>query len=76
MIWTGGGDYWRFTSAPVQRLFGDVFGVANVEVQPHGNVLVSTAILYGLAAEDIIPEELDFFDRDNESLVCVRVVKI
>jgi len=34
------GDYWRFTSATVQRLFGDLFGHNNVQVEAHGNVLV------------------------------------
>ncbi len=69
------GDYWRFTNAAVQRLFGDVFGNKNIEIQPHGNVLVSTAFLYGLATEDLTDEELDFYDRDYESLICVRAVK-
>lgn len=70
------GDYWRFTSASVQRLFGDVFASANVQIEVHGNVLVSTAFLYGMAAEDLSTEELDFKDRDYETLVTVRAVKV
>lgn len=70
------GDYWRFTSAAAQRLFGDVFGQRNVRVEAYGNVLVSTAFLYGMASQDLTHEELDFYDRDYEALVCVRAVKV
>lgn len=69
------GDYWRFTSAASKRLFGDMFGNKNVQVEAHGNVLVSTAFLYGMASQDLTAEELDFYDRDYESLICVRAVK-
>lgn len=69
------GDYWRFTSATVQRLFGDLFGTANVQVEAYGNVLVSTAFLYGMAAEELTTEELNFKDRDYEALITVRAVK-
>ncbi len=69
------GDYWRVTSAAAQRLFGDVFGEDNVQVQAFGNVLVSTAFLYGLAAEDLTTEELEFRDEDYESVICVQAKK-
>jgi SAM-dependent methyltransferase len=69
------GDYWRFTSAAVQQLFGTPFGAENVKVQAHGNVLVSLAFMYGMASEELTNEELDFFDRDYESLITVRAVK-
>ncbi len=69
------GDYWRFTSAAAQRLFGDLFGSNNVQVEAHGNVLVATAFFYGMAAEDLTTEELDFTDRDYEALITVRAVK-
>lgn len=70
------GDYWRFTSAAVQGLFGDCFDVNDLEVEAHGNVLVATAFLYGMAAEDLTKEELDFKDRDYEALITVRAVKV
>lgn len=69
------GDYWRFTSAAAQRLFGDVFGAANVQVEAHGNVLVATAFLYGMAAAELTKDELDFKDRDYEFLITIRAVK-
>lgn len=70
------GDYWRFTSAAVQRLFGDSFGINTVQVEAHGNVLVAMAFLHGMAAEDLTAEELDFKDRDYEALLTVRAVKV
>ena len=69
------GDYWRFTSAAAQRLFGDVFGSKQVQVEAYGNVLVSAAFLYGMSVQDLTTEELDFHDRDYEALICVRAVK-
>ncbi len=69
------GDYWRFTSAAVQRLFKDNFSPGDVDVQAYGNVLSATAFLYGMAAEDLTAEELDFIDRDYEALITVRAVK-
>src|SRR5205085_10292985 len=65
------GDYWRFTSAAVQRIFGDVFGDSKVQIEAHGNVLVATAFLYGMAADELTKEELDYKDRDYEALVTV-----
>lgn len=69
------GDYWRFTSAASRRLFGDLFGQENLQVEANGNVLVATAFFYGMAAEDLDIEALDFKDPDYEALVTVRAVK-
>lgn len=69
------GDYWRFTSAAVQRLFGNSFGSANINVEAYGNVLVGLAFSYGMAAEELTKEELDFKDHDFEALITVRAVK-
>jgi hypothetical protein len=69
------GDYWRFTSAAVQRLFGNVFEFNNVKVEAHGNVLVAMAFFYGMASEDLTAEELNFKDRDYEVLITVRAEK-
>jgi len=69
------GDYWRFTSASAQRIFGDLFDPDNTSVEACGNVLVSTAFLHGMAAEELTEEELGFKDRDYEALITVRAVK-
>lgn len=69
------GDYWRFTSQGAGRLFGEVFGPGCVAVAAHGNLLAATALLHGLAAEELTPEELAHGDADYEVLITVRAVK-
>jgi SAM-dependent methyltransferase len=66
------GDYWRFTAQSAARLFGDVFGAANVEVVTYGNVLVASAFLYGYAAEDLREDDLLHRDDDFDFLIGVR----
>ena len=69
------GDFWRFTDASAQRLFGDQFGSENVTVCTHGNVLVACAFLQGLATEDLSPEELNYHDPDYQMMITVRAIK-
>lgn len=66
------GDWWRFTSRSTRRLFADVFGSEHVEVEAHGNVRAAAAFLYGLAAEELEPAELERFDPEYELVICVR----
>jgi len=66
------GDYWRFTSDSATRLFADEFGAQNTTTTAYGNVLTATAMLHGLAAEDLKPKQLDDRDRDFEVLIGVR----
>lgn len=65
------GDYWRFTSDSARRLFADEFGADAIDVTSYGNVLAATAMLHGLAAEEVKPERLDDRDRDFEVLIGV-----
>jgi len=69
------GDYWRFTSASIQRLLGAPFGSDHVVVETYGNVLAATGFLYGLAAEELTSDELDAHDPDYEVLVAAWAVK-
>jgi SAM-dependent methyltransferase len=69
------GDYWRFTSLTVRRLFEEVFGPANISVVAYGNVLTALAYLHGLAREELKNEELDYRDPDYEVLIAVRAIK-
>jgi SAM-dependent methyltransferase len=69
------GDYWRFTSLSARRLFETSFSTERVSVEAHGNVLAAAAFLYGLAVEDLHPEELDADDPDYELIITVRAVK-
>lgn len=69
------GDYWRFTSAAISRLLGDAFGSQQVEVKAHGNVLVAAGFLFGLAAQELAPDELAYADDDYQFLIAARAVK-
>jgi SAM-dependent methyltransferase len=69
------GDYWRFTSRSVRRLFEESFPPDNVRVEAFGNVFASIAFLHGLAVEDVREEELELLDPDYELLIAVRAVK-
>jgi SAM-dependent methyltransferase len=64
------GDYWRFTTRAAERLCDEAgFAAEDVEVRAHGNVLVAASFLYGLAARELTPEELETDDRDNYQVV-------
>jgi len=69
------GDYWRFTTASVQRLFEPVFG-AGIQVESYGNILAALAFLQGLALEDL-PNKglLDECDPDYQLLITIRAQK-
>jgi SAM-dependent methyltransferase len=69
------GDYWRFTTSSMQRIFEECFPLGDVDVQACGNVLAAVAFLEGLSAEELRREELDHQDQDYELLITVRAVK-
>jgi SAM-dependent methyltransferase len=69
------GEYWRFTSLSLRRLFEEVFPKEHVCVKTYGNVLAATAFLYGYAADDLRCEDLDYYDPDYEGLIALRAVK-
>jgi len=67
--------YWNFTTVSARRLFEESFPPGNVLVDAYGNVLASAAFLYGLAAEELTKEQLDFIDPAYQVLVAVKAVK-
>jgi len=69
------GDYWRFTTLSARLLFEEAFSHECVEVEAYGNVLAATGFLYGLAADELRPEELNYSDPDYEVLVALRATK-
>jgi SAM-dependent methyltransferase len=69
------GDYWRFTSISLRRLFEEVFPAANVTVEAHGNVLAAISFLHGLAQEELRKDELDYRDPNFEVSVLLKAVK-
>jgi hypothetical protein len=46
-----------------------------VELEGHGNVLTATAFLYGLAADELAADELDFDDPAYDVTIAVRAIK-
>jgi len=68
-------DQWRLTSASARRLFDGTFPAAAVQVEAFGNVLTAIAMLHGIAAEELRPEELRARDPDFEVLIAVRAVR-
>jgi SAM-dependent methyltransferase len=46
------GDFWRFTPLALERRIGEVFG-SELEVRGRGNLLAATALLHGLAVQDL-----------------------
>jgi SAM-dependent methyltransferase len=70
------GDYWRFTSASLTRLFEPVFGNA-VKIVSHGNLPMSLAFLQGLTVEDLPDKSLlDTIDQDYQLLLTVVARKV
>ena len=69
------GDFWRFTSLSLRRVFEEVFPAELVEVRSEGNVLAATAFLHGLAAEELRADELDYQDPRYEVSILVRAAK-
>jgi SAM-dependent methyltransferase len=69
------GDWWRFTSMSLRRLLEERFPGGAVDVASYGNVLTATAMLHGLAAEELRAEELDARDADFEVTLAARAVR-
>jgi SAM-dependent methyltransferase len=69
------GDYWRFTTRSVKRLLEECFPPSEVRARAYGNVLVATAFLYGLAAEELERSELEHSDPDYHLLIAARARK-
>jgi SAM-dependent methyltransferase len=66
------GDYWRFTTASIKRLFDPVFA-GGVEVESYGNVLAATAFLQGVVVEDL-PDPALLDERDDDYQLIIAIV--
>lgn len=66
---------WGFTPLSARRLMANVFTDSQVCVAAHGNVLASTAMLYGLAATELEPSELEYQDELYPLVVTIRATK-
>ena len=69
------GDFWRFTSAAIRRLFAECFPPGSFSVAGYGNVMTCAAFLYGLSPDELTRDELDYVDPWFPLLFCIRAVK-
>jgi hypothetical protein len=68
------GDYWRFTTASINRLLTESFG-DSVTVQSVGNVYAATAFLQGVAVEELDLDSLGISDPQYQLLLVCRAVR-
>ena len=71
----GATDFWRLTPTGVERVFGDVFGKDRVEVHGHGNAVLCSAFMMGVAAEEVSGRQLSRHDPLFPLVVTVRATK-
>ncbi len=67
-------DRWRVTKTGLEWLLTGLSD-GRADITTYGNVLSCTAFLYGLAAEELRPEELQVADREFPLVVAARVLK-
>jgi GT2 family glycosyltransferase/SAM-dependent methyltransferase len=65
-------QYWSFSGLAAMRLFADVFGEENVQVEAFGNVSAATCFLQGLAVEEAERSWLEGSDPRYPILVGIR----
>jgi len=66
------GDYWRFTTASLQKLFEPVFK-GGLEIESFGNVLAATAFLQGVSVEDL-PDRALLDDNDPDYQLLISII--
>ena len=69
------GEWWSFTRRSVNRLFSEVFGEDNVQIDSYGNVKTAMAFLYGLCKEDMTEDDFIYNDEQFPFLITARVLK-
>jgi glycosyltransferase involved in cell wall biosynthesis/SAM-dependent methyltransferase len=67
--------FWSITRPAAERMFGDVFGAANVAVEVRGNVYAAVCFLEGLALEEVDAAKLEVLDASYPLIVTVRACK-
>ena len=70
-----GRDAWRMLPAGLQSTVEARCPGGDVEVEGFGNVLAATALLMGVAAEELSPSELEHRDPEHPVVACACVVK-
>jgi glycosyltransferase involved in cell wall biosynthesis len=72
----GASWFWSITRPAAERMFGDVFGAANVAVEARGNVYAAVCFLQGLALEEVDAAKLEVLDASYPIIITVRACKL
>ncbi|MGX7896311.1 methyltransferase domain-containing protein [Tsuneonella sp. HG222] len=67
--------YWSMTRHSVLKIFGEVFGETNLQIETFGNVYAAVSFLEGLAVEDVDASRLDVKDESYPMIIGVRAAK-
>jgi SAM-dependent methyltransferase len=70
------GDYWRFTDAAIERLFGDNSMWGASAISSYGNVRTSAGMLYGLSAEELPADAFTNDDADYQLIIGIAVSRV
>lgn len=69
------GHFWSFTTASLKRLIEESAFGKNYAMSVYGNVKTACALLYGVAAEELHKEELEYYDADYPVSICAVLKK-
>lgn len=69
------GHYWSFTDASLLRLLLEVVPRSQIRIQTYGNVKAAACLLYGLAANELSSDDLEFHDPDYQVTISAVVRK-
>jgi SAM-dependent methyltransferase len=69
------GEYWHFTAQSLDRAVRRHWQPEGITISTYGNVMSACCFLQGLAAEELLPEQLDTRDEDFEVIVAARLEK-
>ena len=70
-----GRDFWRLTEDGVRQLGAAAFPSGEIHVTSYGNVLTTSASLYGVASHELTEAELWTHDRLAATVLAMRAVK-
>jgi SAM-dependent methyltransferase len=69
------GEYWRFTSKSIKKIFEACFDSRTISIYTYGNVKASIAFLHGISYEEMKVSDLEFHDPDYELNIALVATK-
>lgn len=69
------GHYWSFTDASLLQLLLEVIPRSKIRIETYGNVKAAACFLYGLAANELSRDDLEFHDPDYQVIISAVVKK-